>query len=325
MMKFIVKRLLLMIPVLLGVVFIVFTINQMTPGDPVLALLGTSVEVGDETYNAMAEKLGVDQPFFVQFFNYVKNIVTRLDLGTSYDTRRPVITEIGGRFPVTLQLGLIGMGITVLLGIPFGVVSAVRQRSVLDYVVTVFALIFASMPSFWIGLMMMIAFSLKLGWLPTSGIDSWSSWILPALTIGLAPVASVCRMTRSSMLDVVREDYIRTARSKGLKESKVIMHHVLKNGMIPVVTVVGTQLGSVVAGSVVVESVFSIPGMGMLVMKAINGNDYPVIQGSVLIMAFAVCLINLLTDLIYGFIDPRIRAQYALTKKSIYEKKGGSL
>ena len=136
--------------------------------------------------------------------------------------------------------------------------------------------------------MMMIAFSLKLGWLPTSGIDSWSSWILPALTIGLAPVASVCRMTRSSMLDVVREDYIRTARSKGLKESKVIMHHVLKNGMIPVVTVVGTQLGSVVAGSVVVESVFSIPGMGMLVMKAINGNDYPVIQGSVLIMAFAV-------------------------------------
>ena len=314
MIRFIIKRLLLMIPVLLGVLFIVFTINQLTPGDPVLAILGTSVEVGDETYNAMAAKLGVDQPFFVQFFNYVKNLVLHFDLGTSYDSRRAVTTEIGSRFPVTLKLGIIGMLITICLGIPFGVISAVKQRSALDYTVTAFALVFASMPAFWVGLMLMILFSLNLGWLPSSGISSWQSWILPSLTIGLAPVASVCRMTRSAMLDVVREDYIRTARAKGLKEGKVITHHVIKNGMIPVVTVIGTQLGGVVAGSVVVESVFSIPGMGLLVMNAINNNDYPVIQGSVLIMAFSVCIINLLTDLVYGFIDPRIRAQYASPK-----------
>lgn len=314
MIRFIIKRLLLMIPVLLGVLFIIFTINQMTPGDPVLAILGTSVKVGDETYNAMAKKLGVDQPFFVQFWNYLKNLVLHLDLGTSYDSRRAVTTEVASRFPVTLKLGLIGMLITICLGIPFGVISAVKQRSALDYTVTVFALIFASMPAFWVGLMLMIVFSLNLGWLPSSGIMSWQSWILPSLTIGLAPVASVCRMTRSAMLDVVREDYIRTARAKGLKESKVIIHHVIKNGLIPVVTVIGTQLGGVVAGSVVVESVFSIPGMGLLVMNAINNKDYPVIMGSVLIMAFSVCIINLLTDLVYGFIDPRIKAQYAPAK-----------
>ena len=264
----------------------------------------------------MAQQLGVDQPFFVQFFNYIKNIVTKFDLGTSYSSKRAVLTEIGARFPVTMKLGLLGILITVGLGIPFGVISAVKQYSALDYTVTAFALVFASMPPFWIGLVLMIFFSLQLGILPSSGIDGgWTSWILPALTIGLSPVASVCRMTRSSMLDVVREDYIRTARAKGLKESKIITHHVLKNGLIPVVTVVGVHLGGVVAGSVVVESVFSIPGMGNMVMQAINTNDYPLIQGSVLVMAFCVCVINLLTDLVYGFIDPRIKAQYAPAKR----------
>lgn len=315
MIKFIVKRLLVMIPVLLGVIFIIFTINRITPGDPVVAMLGSNYT--QEQYDAKAAELGLDKPFFEQFYEYIKGIVTKFDLGTSYQTKRPVTTEIGERFWNTLLLGIIGCVITVIIGVPTGVLSANKQYSLLDYTVTVGALVFASMPNFWLALMMILLFSLKLGWFPSSCADlsNWRVWVMPALAIGLSPIASVSRMTRSSMLEVVRQDYIRTARAKGLSPRMVTRRHALRNALIPVVTVIGMQVGMIIGGSVVVETIFSFPGLGVLMMNAINNKNYPVIQGCVLLLAGSICIINLVVDIIYAFIDPRVMSHYTAGKK----------
>lgn len=315
MIKFIVKRLLVMIPVLLGVIFIIFTINRITPGDPVVAMLGSNYT--QEQYDAKAAELGLNKPFFEQFYEYIKGIVTKFDLGTSYQTKRPVTTEIGERFWNTLLLGIIGCVITVIIGVPTGVLSANKQYSLLDYTVTVGALVFASMPNFWLALMMILLFSLKLGWFPSSCADlsNWRVWVMPALAIGLSPIASVSRMTRSSMLEVVRQDYIRTARAKGLSPRMVTRRHALRNALIPVVTVIGMQVGMIIGGSVVVETIFSFPGLGVLMMNAINNKNYPVIQGCVLLLAGSICIINLVVDIIYAFIDPRVMSHYTAGKK----------
>lgn len=311
--KYILKRILIMIPVLLGVLLIVFTLNQMTPGDPVVNLLDTNYT--QEQYDAKKAELGLDKPFLTQFFIYVKNIVTKFDLGTSYQTRRSVTQEILERFPTTIKLGVLGICVTVIIGIPFGIISATKQYSPLDYGVTVGSLFFASMPNFWMAMMMIIIFALNLKWLPASGTTSWKNWIMPVLAQGLGPVAMVTRMTRSSMLEVVRQDYIRTARAKGMTEAAIIRKHALKNALIPVVTVVGMQLSTIVAGSVVLESIFSIPGIGMLMMTAINNRNYPEIQGCVVFLSISICVMNLIVDILYAFIDPRIMAQYTTGKR----------
>lgn len=323
MVKYFLKRILLMIPVLLGVIFIVFTINQFSPGDPVAALLGGNYT--QEQYDAKEKELGLDQPFVVQFVNYLKGIVTRFDLGTSYQSKRPVSSEILERFPTTLILGLLGVLLTVVVGIPFGIISATRQYSALDYVVTIVSLIFASIPSFWMAMMFQLGLSYNLGWFPaTYSAGSVISMVLPVLTLGLSPVATVTRITRSSMLDVVRQDYIRTARAKGLSEREVIWKHALKNALIPVITVVGMQVGMIMAGSVVVEAIFSVPGLGSLLMAAINNKNYPAIQGCVLFMSLFISLMNLLVDLIYGLVDPRIKAQYGGRKKTQKKEQAGT-
>lgn len=308
MFKFIVKRLLLFIPVIIGVLFMVFTINYFTPADPVYSIMGYNIS--QEQYDIKSEQLGLDDPFFVRFYNYVEDVVTRFDLGTSYQNKRSVSEQIIERFPVTLYLGVISIFITIALGIPFGIISATKQRSALDYTVTSVSLFFASMPNFWLALMMILLFSYKLKWLPATGIDTWQHWILPCLTMGLGPVASVTRMTRSSMLDVVRQDYIRTAYSKGLTKREVTWKHALKNALIPVVTVIGYMASMILGGAVVIEAIFNIPGLGMLMQTAITQADYPLVLGSVLVVSIFVCIINLLVDLIYGFIDPRIKAHY---------------
>lgn len=307
--KFIAKRVLLFIPVLLGVLLVVFTINHFTPADPVYSIMGYNIT--QEQYDAKYEQLGLDDPFFVRFFNYVKDIVTRFDLGTSYQNKRAVADQIGERLGVTIKLGAIGLAITVVLGIPFGIVSATKQNSPLDYTVTVASLFFASMPNFWLALMLIIILSLNLGWLPATGIHNWKGWIMPCITLGMTPLAAVTRMTRSSMLEVIRQDYIRTAYAKGLTEREVIWKHALKNAMIPVVTTVGYMASMIFGGAVVIESIFSIPGLGMLMQTAITNADYPIVLGSVLVVSFFVCVINLLVDLLYGFLDPRIKAQYS--------------
>lgn len=302
---------------MLGVLLIVFIIMRMAPGDPVLAQLGNHYT--QEQYEAKEHALGLDKPVVLQFVDYVKNIVTKFDLGTSYKTNRSVNTEIFSRLPVTLKLALCSCLVTVVLGIPFGIICAVKQYSPADYCVTTFSLFFASIPSFWLGLMLIIIFALKLQWLPASMPSTTTSdiryWILPVVTLGMSTVALLTRFTRSTMLDVVRQDYITTARSKGLKEGRIIFKHALPNALIPIITSLGLQLGMMVAGSVVVENIFSIPGIGNLVTTAVRNQDYPLIQGCVLVLSVLVCLINLLVDIIYGFVDPRIMSMYQTGKK----------
>ena len=322
MIKFVIKRILWMIPVLLGVILIVFTINRLTPGDPIYAMYGSSIT--EEQYEQHRTELGLDQPFIVQFINYVKGIVTEFDLGTSYQSRQSVGGEILTRFPTTLALGLLGVLVTAAVGIPLGVIAATHQNSLFDYLVTVISMFFASMPNFWLAMEMIIIFSLNLKLVPATGLATPAAWILPVLSLGLSPVASVTRMTRSSMLEVIRADYIRTARAKGLKEGVVIRKHALKNALINVITVIGMQLSMIMAGSVIIETIFSINGIGLYMMSGINTQDYPVIQGCVLIIAMAVCVMNLIVDLFYAFVDPRVMAQYTAGSKKKKKKNDDS-
>lgn len=317
--RYIIKRILLMIPILFFVVFIVFSINRLTPGDPVALQL--EVDYTQEQYEMKKAEMGLDKPFFTQFYLYIEGIVTRFDFGTSWQTKRSVTLEILERFPTTLKLGVFGVLVTIILGIPFGIISATKQYSPLDYAVTSTSLVLASMPNFWLALLMILLFALKLKWLPATGTTTWKHWILPVIAQGLGPVATVTRMTRSSMLEVVRQDYITTARAKGLSERTVILKHALKNALLPIVTVIGMQLGGILAGSVVVEAVFSIGGIGSLMMAAINNRNYPMIQGCVLFLSMSICIMNLIVDILYGFIDPRIMAQYKNNAKKSSHRK----
>ncbi len=320
MIRFIVKRVLWMIPTVLGVLLIIFTINDLMPGDPASAALGTNYS--EELYQQKREEMGLNRPFVVRYADYVIGFFTKFDLGTSYSSLRPVRTLIMERIWVSIKLGLMGSVITVVFGVLIGVISAVRQYSVLDYVITVLATFFASMPGFWLALMGIIVFSQKLQWLPAAGLFSWKHYIMPVICIGITPISLVVRMTRTSMLDVIRQDYIRTARAKGLKERTVIYKHALRNALIPVITVIGMQLTTIFGGSIIVESIYSIPGMGVLLLTAINSRDFTTIQGTVLVLSLAVCLINLLVDIAYAMADPRIKAQYVRPKKQRAAGKG---
>lgn len=322
MIKYVLKRILLLIPVFLGVTFVIFAIVRMNPADPVYAILG--INITDEQYAAKAAELGLNKPFLVQYLLYIKNIVLHFDLGVSYSSGREVSVMILERLGITMQLGFLGILLAMCLGIPFGILSATRQYSVLDRIVTFASLVFASMPAFFSALIMMLLFSQKLRWLPASFDRSFLSWIMPVVAVGMSPVAGITRMTRSSMLDVTRQDYVRTARAKGLSEKVIIFKHELKNAIIPVLTVVGMQVGSIMAGSVVAESIFNVPGMGSLISKAISDQDYNLVQGSVLFIALFICVINLVVDIVYAFIDPRIKAQYSSgSKKKKKEQSNG--
>lgn len=307
MVKFILKRIVMMIPVLLGVALITFSMMYFSPGSPADYILGDMATEADKQL-FIAEN-GLDQPFFTQFFNYVANAV-RGDLGTSYTTKQPVITEILNRFPVTLMLSFYSMIFAVLIGVTLGIISAVRQYGVLDNVSRVIAMLGVSMPSFWEGLMLIILFSVHLRWLPSSGLDSWKSWILPAFTLSTQTLATCMRMSRSSMLEAIREDYVRTARAKGQSNLAVIMNHAFRNAMLPIITVVGTDFAKLLGGAAVIETVFSIPGIGKLIVDAINYKNAPLVQGGILFIAFVMSFINLLVDICYAYVDPRIRSQY---------------
>lgn len=298
------KRLVYLVLVLVGVSFLVFLLLYMTPGDPVRMMLGESA-----TPEAQAElrlELGLDDPFLVQYGRYIKNIVVHQDLGTSYSTRRPVLDEIMTVFPNTVKLATAAIIIAVILGTFLGIVSAVRQNSLLDNAVMVLALIGTSAPIFWIGILMIILFSVNLGWLPPSGFGSFKQLIMPALALGMQSTAVVARMTRSSMLEVIRQDFVKTARAKGQKESVVIMKHVFRNALIPVITVVGLQFGTLLGGAMLTEVVFSIPGVGRLMIEAIKQRDFPIVQGSVLFVAACFSLVNLAVDLLYAVVDPKV-------------------
>ena len=300
-----------MIPVLLGVLFLVFTMNEISPGDPAEMIAGDAASV--EVVEQIREDLGLNKPF--RFLNYTKNIVLHGDLGTSYKTKRPVLEEVMDRLPTTILLSLTSAAFAVILSIPIGIISAIKQNTWIDNLLMVLALIGVAMPAFWQGLMTIILFSVKLGWFPSYGFTTPAHWFMPVLTIGTGAMASLVRITRSSMLEVIRQDYIRTARAKGQTERKVIISHALRNSMIPIITAIAIQLGSMLGGAIVTETVFAIPGIGMLMIQSIKARDYPTIQGAVVVIAVMFSLLNLLVDIIYTFVDPRLKSIYQTKRK----------
>lgn len=308
MIKYVIKRLLDMIPVILALTFVVFTIMYFTPGDPTAVILGN--EYSEEASNQLKAELGLDKPFFIQFINYVANLA-RGDFGMSYITRAPVSEQLLGRFPNTFKVVIGAMIFCVAIGVPIGVLSGTKPYSLLSNITMVLGLLGVSLPIFWLGLLLILLFSVKLGWLPSSGLDSWKSLILPCVTLGANYMANIMRTTRSSMLEVIRQDYIRTAKAKGVSRKNIIRKHALQNAMMPTITVIGMNIGALLGGVVLTETVFSIPGTGRLLVESINKRDTPSVLGCLVIMAITVAISNLIVDIIYAYIDPRIKAQYS--------------
>jgi len=299
----VIRRLLLAIPVLIGVSILVFAIIRFIPGDPARAIAG--VHATPEFIEQVRRELLLDEGLHLQYYVYMSKIL-KGDLGRSTFSRRPVTVELAQRFPNTLVLAATAMVIASIIGISAGVVSATRRYSLFDNFSMLAALVGVAAPVFWLGVMFQLLFSVQLGWLPSGGIGTWKHIVLPALTLGLATAALLARITRSSMLEVLGQDYITTARSKGLVERVVINKHAFKNALIPVVTVIGLQFGTLLGGAVLTETVFSWPGIGRLMVDSILARDYPVVQGAVLLLAVFFVMINLVVDIIYAFLDPRI-------------------
>lgn len=306
--KYILKRLLWMIPVILGVAILIFTIMYFTPGDPVDIILGT--EATAEAKEQLSHSLGLDQPYLVQLLTYLKQVFTQFNLGESYHTGKSVVDEILARFPYTLLLAFSAMVVSLLLGIPLGVYASVHQNQLGDKFSMIIALLGVSMPQFWIGLLLVLLFSLKLGWFPASGVGGIQYFVLPILANCFGGVATMARQTRSSMLDVIRSDYVTTARAKGVSKWKTIFSHALPNALIPIITVAGTSFGRSLGGTIIIEAVFSIPGIGSYLINGINNRDLPIVRGCVVFLAITFSIIMLLVDLFYAFVDPRIKAQY---------------
>ena len=312
MLRYILQRLGQTLLVLLIVSFLTYLLVDFLPGDPIAAMTGG--EISGETYDRLFHEMNMDKPVLVRYFLWLKDALTG-NLGMSASYHRRVIDIIGERVPVTIYLSLLAFVISVPLGIIFGIISAVRRGSAADTAVTLTANVCCCLPQFWLGILFMYIFAMKLGWLPSSGFVwphedfamSLRQTIMPLLCLAIGGIASITRQTRSSMLEVIRQDYIRTARSKGLKNKKVIYVHALKNALLPVITLMGLRLGGLVGGSVFVENVFVIPGMGSLLVNAITSVDIPLIQGCVLLIAVFSCVINLITDIVYVYVDPRIK------------------
>ncbi|MDR1966556.1 MAG: ABC transporter permease [Synergistaceae bacterium] len=305
--RYIIRRVFLLIPMLLIVIFIVSFIMALTPSNPGILILGERADPAE--IQKLNDELGYNDPFFVRYAKYVWN-AAHGDLGKSWKNDNPVIVEILRRLPTTVTLAVGSILIGLVVGLPLGVISAVKQYSPLDIGGTVFAMILASFPAFWIGMMLIILFSLKLGLLPSFGIGSIRHFILPWVTTSCAFIASQLRMTRTSMLEAIRMDYIRTARAKGQRERIVIMRHALRNALLPVVTILGMDFGSMLGGTVTIETVFSLPGVGSLIIEAIRMKDIPVVVGATVTLATSYTLLMLLVDILYAFIDPRIKARY---------------
>jgi len=300
------RRLLLLVPVVWGVVTVVFSFIHLVPGDPVLAMVGENAQPADIA--RLRQQLGLNDPLHVQYFRYLAKLV-RGDLGVSLHTGKPVIRTIIQRYPATIELALASLLLALIISIPLGVLSATKRNSPVDHFSMVLALLGISMPNFWLGPLLIILFSIKLNLLPVSGSGGLSHLILPAITLGTAMTALLTRMVRASMLEVMGQDYIRTARAKGLPERVVIYKHALKNALIPVVTIVGLQFGTLLTGAIITETIFAWPGLGRLTIQSISRRDYPLVQGCILMISLTYILVNLATDLLYTVLDPRIRYQ----------------
>ena len=305
--RYIIKRLLMLIPVLLCFAFIIFAIMNVAEGDPVYQVAGP--DATEEQLEALREEMGLNGSLIERYFRYILNLL-RGDLGTSYVSKMDVMKLYLQRLPNTLKLASLAMFVAVIISVPLGIVAAVNQNSWKDTLAMILALLGLSMPNFWLGLLLMLLFSLKLGWFPSGGAEGFRSVVLPAVTVGVGLAALLTRTTRSSMLDVLRQDYLRTARAKGVSERKVVYHHALRNALIPIITIFGVQFSNVLGGSVLAETVFAWPGVGRLVVDAIDQRDIPTVTGALIMTTMLVTIVNLLVDIVYAYVDPRIKAQY---------------
>lgn len=300
----IIKRLTSLLTVIFGVLLLTFLLVHLVPGDTVDVMLGESANMADR--EALRADLGLDQPLVNQFGSYLAKLMHG-DLGLSIHTQTPIIDLIQARYPATLKLALLSLLIGIVIGVPLGIFAALKAGHWQDFVVTIVSVRLSAMPAFWLGPVLMLIFAVWLGWLPVSGMDSGTSIILPAVTLGFGLSAILTRMTRTSLLEVLNDDYIRTARAKGLSERTVILRHALRTALLPIITIVGLQMGSLLAGTVITETIFSWDGLGRLLVESIEKRDYPVTQACVLIIALSYVLVNLATDVLYRLADPRVR------------------
>ena len=302
--RYLIRRILLTIPVLIGVATLVFSLIHLVPGDPAQAMLGEGASERDVA--DLRSRLGLDRPLIEQYGRFMRGLVQG-DLGISFRTGQPVVTAIIERVPATVELALASMFVAMIVAIPLGIVAAVRRATFLDYSAMTLALAGISIPNFWLGPMLAIVFAVQLGWLPVSGRGGWESLVLPSAALGAALAAILARMTRASLLEELKELYVRAARARGVSQARAILGHALRNSLIPLVTILGLQFGAVLTGAVITETIFAWPGVGRLLIQSIGFRDYPLVQGCILLIAITYVTVNLITDLVYGVLDPRIR------------------
>src|SRR5579862_1571034 len=302
--RFVLRRLLLTVPVVLGVATLVFSLIHLVPGDPVQAMLGESA--APEDVAQLRTTLGLDRPLAVQYLAFLEGLVAG-NLGTSLRTNQPVVAAIAERMPATIELAMAAMLLAVVTAIPLGILAAVRAGTTVDHAATTVALIGISIPNFWLGPILAIVFSVTLGWLPVSGRGTLAHLVLPAVTLAAPLAAVLARTTRASVIDELRELYVLAARARGVSRLRAVLHHAFRNSLIPIVTVLGLQFGAVLTGAVITETIFAWPGVGRLLIQSIGFRDYPLVQGCILLIAMTYVTVNLLTDLVYGVLDPRIR------------------
>lgn len=309
MLRYILKRLLWLIPVMVGVITIVFAITVLTPGDPAASLLDRNAT--QEQIDEVHHRLGLDKPVLERWFNYVVGVFTKFDFGTSYTTLQPVRDEVLSKLPYTLILAVASTALGVIIGIPLGIWGALKQYTFIDAAILFLSVLFVSMPNFWLAMLLISYFAVQLGILPSFGIQVASGWILPIAVATIGSMAGIIRITRSSMLEVMRADYIRTARAKGQKEGVIVTRHMMRNALIPVATSVGAGLGNSLGGNMTIEAVFALPGIGYYIVNAIGTRNYPGMLGGILVTAIMFTIVNLLVDITYVIIDPRLKSQIA--------------
>jgi ABC-type dipeptide/oligopeptide/nickel transport system permease component len=302
--RYLIRRLLLTIPVLLGVATLVFSLIHFIPGDPAQAMLGEGA--APEDIAQLRQRLGLDRPLLVQYGSFLQGLA-RGDLGVSLRNDQPVLQQILERMPATAELAFASMAVAVLIALPLGIIAAVWRGTIVDHGAMTLSLVGISVPNFWLGPLLAIVFAVELGWLPVGGRGTLAHLVLPAATLGAALAAILARMTRASLLEELREPYVLAARAKGVSRSRAVLHHALRNSLIPIVTILGLQFGVVLTGAVITETIFAWPGIGRLLIQSISFRDYPTVQGCVLLIAVTYVGVNLITDLTYGFLDPRIR------------------
>ena len=309
MIRYVVKRVLMLIPLVLCITFVVYGLMSLAPGDPASIMLPSNAP--QEQKDALNHKLGYDRPFLVKYADFVYNLVFKGDFGISYRTQQPIINEFKTRLPISITLAFTSLTLAACIGIPLGVLSAVKQYSLLDTIPSVMALTLSAVPSFWFGMMLIYFLAYKLGLFPSYGMGGIEHWVLPTLTIAVVYAAEILRYTRSSMLETIRADYVRTARAKGVAERTVIWKHAMKNGLLPVITLLGSSFGAQIGGAIVTENLYNLPGLGTLTLVSINMRDTPTVVATSVIFATLYNIILILVDLMYAFIDPRIKAKYS--------------